>query len=142
MSKAQAARPAAEEATTARRPPRARSRAGPSNGPTTANGATVRASESATLDWASLTEMLKKMDPAKATATRASPADDRPCTRARRANAPSPAPPPPAGPGPAPAPPSAGGPAPASPRTEGYRARRQNRGQAAPAHHWLNACTG
>ncbi len=51
-----------------------------------AKGATVRASDSATRDWAARTDTLKKMEPARATATTASPAEESPWTRARRRN--------------------------------------------------------
>ncbi len=51
-----------------------------------AKGATVRASDSATRDCAACTETLKKIDPASAMATMASPADESPWTMARRTN--------------------------------------------------------
>ena len=49
-----------------------------------AKGATVNASDSATLDWAALAETLKKMEPARATATMASPPEDKLFTSASR----------------------------------------------------------
>ena len=51
-----------------------------------ANGATVRARDRATRDCAALTETLKKIDPARAIATMASPADESPWTSASRPN--------------------------------------------------------
>ena len=84
MKKQQIARPIAHPTTIARRPPRARSTSGPSKGPTMRNGATVRPSERATLDSAAFAETSKKTDPARAIATNASPAEDRPCTVASR----------------------------------------------------------
>ncbi len=87
MKKQQMARPAAEPARIALLLPRPRSTSAPSNGPTMANGATVSARERATFDSAALVETLKKMDPASATATIASPAEDRPWTTAKREKA-------------------------------------------------------
>ena len=86
MNKQQMARPTAEKMTMALLPPRARSTNGPNRGPTTANGATVRASDKATRDCAARTETSKKIEPARATATIASPAEERPWTTARRRN--------------------------------------------------------
>lgn len=60
-----------------RRPLRIRSMRGPTNGPTTAKGRTVHTRPSAVRPRATFSETLTKTDPARATATRASPADDR-----------------------------------------------------------------
>ncbi len=80
------ARTAAESTTIERRPPARASIQGPMRGATTAKGAMVRSRYSATRVRAASGEMEKNSDPARAVATKASPAVDRAWVRARRAN--------------------------------------------------------
>jgi hypothetical protein len=75
-------RPMAVKNTMKRRPPRTRSITGPMNGPTTAKGRTVQMRPMAVLPRAALSDTLTKTEPANATTTNASPADDRACTMA------------------------------------------------------------
>ena len=85
MSRQAASRPMAAPKMMNRRPPRSRSMAGPTNGPTTAKGRTVQIRPSAVRPRAALSETLTNTDPASATVTRASPAPDRLLTAARPA---------------------------------------------------------
>ena len=78
-------RSAAEPMTIQRRPPLARSRAGPTSGATTAKGAMVSARYKKTSPRASPTSMEKNSVPARAMATRVSPATAMAWARARRA---------------------------------------------------------
>jgi hypothetical protein len=74
MASAPAARPTDDPITITRRPRRDPSMAGPRKGATTANGAMVSTSDSATRPRAADGEMLKNNEPASAIVTRASPA--------------------------------------------------------------------
>src|SRR2546422_1532393 len=84
MSRQRIARPAALRLTIRRRPPRVRSRAGPSTGATTAKGTMVMARYRSTLGRAESAETLKKIDPARATATSVSAPTLTAWARARR----------------------------------------------------------
>src|SRR5258708_1563170 len=79
-------RPAIDAATIRRRPPRVRSRKGPSTGATTAKGAIVNRRYSSTLGRAAPTPTSKKSEPASDTVTKASPAVPTAWATASRAN--------------------------------------------------------
>src|SRR4051794_19296064 len=80
------ARPPADTTTIRRRPPRLRSRAGPSSGATTANGAMVGARYSAPRPLAAVGEIEKNSEPARAIVRRVSPATDSAWVTASREN--------------------------------------------------------
>ena len=77
MKNASNARTTSEPMIIPRRPPRARSIAGPSSGVTMANGAIVSTRYNATRQRASEGSMEKKIEPASATAIQPSPITDR-----------------------------------------------------------------
>lgn len=81
---AAATRPTAARNITNRLPPLLRSAAGPMSGATTANGRRVHRRPRAVLPRAAVSGTLTNTDPARATTTRASPAEDRRLTTARR----------------------------------------------------------
>ena len=85
MNRHRTARPAANRATMNRRPPFVRSSAGPMTGATTANGTIVMARYRSTFGRAASAVTLKKIDPARATATSVSAPTASAWVTARRA---------------------------------------------------------